>query len=184
MALAAKMTAEDFLAMDDPRRGLQLVNGEVVVNQPGLAHQRACVHIVYLVQRWIEEGGGGGIVSMPLDVKLAEDQVYSPDVLWYAPGREPTAETPHPYPLPDLAVEVRSPSTWRYDVGTKKRVYERRGLRELWLVDTASRSVLVFRRSRPEATSFDIELEVGAGERLRSPMLPGLAVEVGTMLGA
>jgi hypothetical protein len=40
--------------------------------------------------------------------------------------------------LPDLAVEVRSPSTWRYDVGKKKATYERGGLPELWPVDTAT----------------------------------------------
>ena len=50
--------------------------------------------------------------------------------------------------MPDLAVEVRSPSTWRYDVGAKKDGYERHGLPELWLVDTEARSVLVYRRAR------------------------------------
>lgn len=38
---------------------------------------------------------------------------------------------------PQLAVEVRSESTWRFDVGPKKRVYEEAGLGEQWLVDTA-----------------------------------------------
>ena len=44
--------------------------------------------------------------------------------------------------MPDIAVEVRSPSTWRYDIGAKKSGYERRGLPELWLVDTRADEVL------------------------------------------
>ena len=37
------------------------------------------------------------------------------------------------------------------DVGTKRELYERHGLRELWLADTASRTLLVYRRSRAQA---------------------------------
>ena len=80
--------------------------------------------------------------------------------------------------MPDLAVEVRSPSTWRYDVGAKKDGYERHGLPELWLVDTEARSVLVYRRERAQSATFDVSLEVGAGEQLTSPLLPGFALPV------
>lgn len=53
--------------------------------------------------------------------------------------------------VPDLAVEVRSPSTWRYDTTVKFRLYEVAGVGEVWLVDTASKSVLVSRRSKQRA---------------------------------
>ena len=65
------------------------------------------------------------------------------------------ARTRAPYPAPDLAVEVRSPSTWRFDIGRKKENYERYGVGELWLVDTAADVVFAFRRStrrRPAST--------------------------------
>jgi Uma2 family endonuclease len=75
-------------------------------------------------------------------------------------------------------VEVRSPSTWRYDVGTKKATYERHGLPELWLVDTKSESVLVYRCSAPAVPEFDVALELAAGEVLMSPLLPGFALPV------
>jgi Uma2 family endonuclease len=80
--------------------------------------------------------------------------------------------------LPDLAVEVRSPSTWRYDVGKKKATYERGGLPELWLVDTAAWTVLVFRRSSKGAPRFDVELELSYSEQLTSPQLPGFSLPV------
>ena len=41
-------------------------------------------------------------------------------------------------------------------MGTKKSVYEREGLPELWLVDTDAGVLLVFRRSTPKAPSFDV----------------------------
>ena len=76
---------------------------------------------------------------------------------------------------------MRSGATWVYDVGPKRERYERHGLRELWLADTASRTLLVYRRSRPEA-GFDVALELAADDTLTSPLLPGFAVPVGDLL--
>jgi Uma2 family endonuclease len=38
-------------------------------------------------------------------------------------------------PLPLLAIEVLSPSTARYDRGLKRRIYQRAGILEFWIVD-------------------------------------------------
>ena len=118
---------------------------------------------------------------MPLDVKLDDRNVFGPDLLWYAEGRAPGRHAPRPSPLPDLAVEVRSPSTWRYDIGAKKSAYERAGLAELWLVDTAASEVLVFRRSSPRAPSFDVSLELAVGDELTSPQLPGFTLALSSL---
>ncbi|MGI9120199.1 MAG: Uma2 family endonuclease, partial [Acidimicrobiales bacterium] len=72
---------------------------------------------------------------------------------------------------PDLVVEVRSPGTWRLDIGPKRAVYERTGVGELWLVDTPARTVVVYRRTSPEVVEFDVALEVGPGEVLATPLL-------------
>jgi Uma2 family endonuclease len=80
--------------------------------------------------------------------------------------------------VPDLAVEVRSESTWRYDIGVKKARYESAGVAELWLVDTRAPSVLVFRRSAPQAPAFDVALELERRAALASPVLPGLTLDL------
>ena len=79
---------------------------------------------------------------------------------------------------PDLVVEVRSPSTWRYDTTIKFRQYEDSGVAEVWLVDTAAQTVLVYRRSTPQCASFDVALEIGAGETLTSPLLEDFQLDV------
>lgn len=73
---------------------------------------------------------------------------------------------------------MRSPSTWRFDLGTKKATYEGLGLAELWLVDTAADVVLVYRRSSPEAGEFDVALEVTVGDSLTTPLLPAFAIDL------
>ena len=115
---------------------------------------------------------------MPTDVRIDHHNVYAPDLLWFSAGRVPGDLDAYPEHLPDLCVEIRSASTWRYDIGAKKRVYETAGLPELWLVDHAADEVLVYRRSSSEARTFDVALELGAGERLTSPQLPGFALSL------
>jgi Uma2 family endonuclease len=109
---------------------------------------------------------------------IDEHNVFGPDVAWVPEERLPDPIGSRLQRLPALAVEVRSPTTWRYDVGKKKAAYERGGLAELWLVDTVALTVLVFRRSAKGAPSFDAELELSGTDELTSPLLPGFSVPV------
>ena len=110
-------------------------------------------------------------------MKFDRGNVLAPDVLWISEGRMP-ADGTHLDFVPDLAVEVRSPSTWRYDTIVKIRLYEAAGVGEAWLVNTASKSVLVYRRSVPESPDFDISLELEEGEVLLSPLLEGFSLDI------
>jgi Uma2 family endonuclease len=78
---------------------------------------------------------------------------------------------------PDLAIEVRSPGTWALDVGPKLKQHEAAGTTELWLVDTPSSTVLVFRRD-DSGPGFADAVEHGMGESLTSPVLPGFTTSV------
>ena len=67
-------------------------------------------------------------------------------------------------------------STWRYDIGRKTELYQQHGVTELWLVDTASRSVLVYRGDDRENSA--------PSDTLTSPLLPGFAASVGALIPA
>ena len=58
-------------------------------------------------------------------------------------------------------------------------LYERAGLPELWLVDTAASEVLIFRRSAAKASSFDVALELERADTLTSPLLEGFELPLG-----
>ena len=178
------MTAAEYLANPDETRRTNLVEGVVVPNEPRRLHQHVVFEIAVALRSWTTSAPGRGQVSMPLDVVIDERNVYAPDVLWYSEGRVPPLDADRPYAVPDLAVEVRSPSTWNHDIGAKKAGYERAGLVELWLVDTAADVVLAFRRSAPASGMFDIALEPGRGETLTSPALPGFALALDGLFGS
>lgn len=77
--------------------------------------------------------------------------------------------------VPDLLVEILSPSNPERDLLVKRALYARNGVREYWIVDgetkTLEVNVLVGGRFSP-AGCFQ------SGETLTSPLLPGLAVPV------
>jgi len=159
MSVAERLTAEEFLAL----------HGEIVEE------------LLFALGSWVRAESGRGRVAVPRDVKIDDRNVFAPDILWYAEGRVPAREALPPYPLPDLAVEVRSPATWGYDIGPKKAAYEHHGLPELWLVDTAAGAVLVFRRSAANGPAFDEALDLERGAALESPLLPGFTLPVGEL---
>ncbi len=176
MTVAQRMTAQEFLAHGFDGVRSELVGGEVIVHEPRLTHQRVLRDIWRLLDAWTLAATGRGEVTFPIDILIDEHNVFGPDLLWYAEGRSPSRPDEPPYPMPDLAVEVRSPATWRYDIGAKKSGYEREGLPELWLVDTSADEIIVFRRSARTAPSFDISLELGRRDTLSSPQLPGFTL--------
>jgi Uma2 family endonuclease len=175
-ATATRMTAEQYYASTVEGDRKQLVEGEIVVNDPKLIHGLLQRRLIFAIEAWVRAGERRGAVFPPTDVRIDEYNVYAPDLLWFADGHVPVDLDAYPERLPDLCVEIRSVSTWRYDVGAKKRVYEAGGLPELWLVDDAARSVLVYRRSSARSETFDIALELARGNTLSSPQLTGFGL--------
>jgi len=174
------MTVEEFLARPEGDAWREeLINGELVVEMipPRVAHQIALSNLWFVLELWVRAEAGRGLVLPGIGARAGERSLLVPDLEWFAAGDvlDRDASVFHPA---DLVVEIRSPSTWRRDVGVKRELYEQHGAGELWLVDGFSRSVLVFRRSSTDAPRFDVTLEIGEDEKLTSPLLPGFAQTV------
>lgn len=183
MAVAvSRMNAAEYLATPEDRPGrTELINGTVVVSEPRLPHQRVQLKLARRLSDWIDEGKGRGYVSLPTDIPIDNDNVFAPDVWWVGEDRHPTEDQLDLDGLPELVVEIRSPSTWARDLAVKLPAYESAGVAEAWFVDADARSVLVFRRSGPTSPGFDVAIELSIDEELTSPLLPGLALRVGAI---
>ena len=177
MALTStRLTAEEYFALPPTEKRTQLIDGEIVVTEASLRHQRITLELARVLSNWLRENPGHGEAGIPVNVHLDDYNVFAPDVWWVPEESRPAHDATRIMGPPALAVEVRSPSTWRYDVGSKKSTYERLGLKELWLVDTEANSVLVYRRSGPKADGFDVALELEPGEVLATPLIPGFSL--------
>jgi Uma2 family endonuclease len=74
---------------------------------------------------------------------------------------------------PELIIEVGSPGTRKRDETIKRRLYERAGGLEYWIVDPKLDVIRVYRREQ-DAFAHAIELSLEAGDVLTTPLLPGL----------
>ncbi|MGI9081706.1 MAG: Uma2 family endonuclease [Thermoleophilaceae bacterium] len=175
-ATTSRMTAEQYHAVSVEGDRKQLVEGAIVVNDPKPIHGALQVRLASALHTWADGEEGRGLVLLSTDIRMDEHNVYGPDLMWFAEAHRPADLREYPERVPDLCVEIRSPGTWRYDVGAKKAVYERAGLPELWLVDDLAETVLAFRRSAPGAEGFDVALELGRGAVLESPRLSRFAL--------
>ena len=106
---------------------------------------------------------------------FADDPVgwRRPDLAFVAAGRVPTPAPRGPLALvPDLVVEVISPTDQIAELETKLAEYRAAGVRLIWVVIPAVRLVRVFPRGGPIA-------ELVAGDTLTGgDVLPGFAVPV------
>ena len=89
LATGARLTADEFLARDDWPRGTQLIEGEVVVNQPALPHQLLLGHCDAHLLAWTRAEPGRGLACLSVDVRVTPANVYGPDVWWVGEERRP-----------------------------------------------------------------------------------------------
>jgi Uma2 family endonuclease len=176
MTTTTRMTAAEYIALPQDDRWRELIDGVIVVNEPRPRHGFASMALAYALQTWMHAAPGRGVLLPPTDVDIDEHNVFAPDLLWIADRSiDPDERLPR---IPNLCIEIRSPSTWRYDLGPKRNRYEDARLPELWLVDTIAESVIVQRRSKPSAPEFDVALELRGDDELTSPQMPAFALRV------
>jgi Uma2 family endonuclease len=175
----ALLSADEYLSTPDARpQRTELINGEVHMNTPALRHQRLVRKLLTALDRWCASDVGLGEVFPTLDLRVDATTVLAPDGVWMS---DPPTDAVALTEAPPLVFEVRSPSTWQYDTGIKLQKYQTFGVQEVWLIDTESHSILVHRRSDPNAPTFDIANEVFRNETLTSPLLPGFVLPIDSM---
>ncbi len=78
-------------------------------------------------------------------------------------------------------MEIESPSTRKRDATTKRRLYERFGVDEYWLVDPELAVVRVFRRTSDGMFGQAVELRLEDAAVLGTPLLPGFKLPLTTV---
>jgi Uma2 family endonuclease len=135
-------TWDDFIALpDDDRR--ELIDGELVeVEVATELHEHIVAWLIGFLFQWIRPRKAGDLKSSAYKVRVSEDRGVMPDIQVYLSGNTST-RTPQGLVngAPDLAVEVISESSERYDRVTKLGWYARIGCPEYWIVDPEAQTV-------------------------------------------
>jgi Uma2 family endonuclease len=170
-----KLTYEDYARFPEDGKRHELIDGEhYVTPTPSLKHQAISGNLHGLIWAYLQPHPIGRVYAAPLDVILSDVDVVEPDVLYISNERKTRLQqSPWIKGSPDLVVEIGSPSTRKRDETTKKRLYERFGVSEYWVIDPDLDTITVYRRvgDRYERTA---ELTLEARDILTTPLLPDL----------
>ena len=170
-----RLTYEDYLKTSDDERW-ELLNGELVmVPSPNMPHQEVATDLVTLLNTFVKERGLGRVYSAPTDVVLSDTNVVQPDLLFVSRQREQIITHANIQGAPDLAVEIRSPSTDELDRTVKRKLYADHGVKEYWLVDPDAMTVTVLALGEGV---FEEAAAYCKGQTLTSPTLRGFSVDL------
>ena len=180
MARAAahrQLTYDDLLAMPEDGLRHELIDGEhYVTASPNTRHQRVSGRLHLEIGLFLRNHPVGELFAAPYDVYFSPTDVVVPDLVFIAREHLQRVTERNLQGAPDLAIEILSPSTSGVDEGVKRRLYERQGVAEYWLVDPFVDEVKVFRRRMGKKLALAAELSSEDGDRLTTPLLPGLAI--------
>lgn len=169
---SVKFTYEDFLHFPEDGKRHEIVDGEhYVTPAPTLNHQRVSVRLVGMLWSYLVQHPIGEIFTAPCDVVLSDLDVVEPDLLFVSHERAGILTAQHVRGAPDLVVEILSPGTRKTDEVTKRKLYERFGVQEYWVVDPELDAIKVYRRVEGAFVRVE-ELSAEASDTLTTPLLP------------
>jgi len=174
-----RYTYEDYQQLPEGAP-YQLIRGHLVMSpSPTVQHQRLVRALSQLLDDHLRTRGlDGEMLFAPMDVRLAEDTVVQPDVLYVSPERVDRIGDDEIDGAPDLIVEVVSPSTSHVDTFDKKQLYETHDVREYWIVDPDTKTVEVYTPGDDGYTLHRRRVETGTAA---SAFLPNLTITLSTL---
>lgn len=168
-----KFTVSDYMSLSDDTR-YELIEGDlIVVPRPVPKHQKIVYNIIFEIGYYVKQSRVGEVYQ-EVDVVLGNN-VVAPDIVFISQDRTNIIGEKNVQGVPDMVIEVLSPSTSAYDKKKKSALYCRYGVKEYWLVDPEDKLVEIFylqEKSWRWGGVFDSE------DVLVSDLLPGLQLSV------
>lgn len=170
-----RYTYEDYCRLPEGAP-YQLIGGKLVMTpSPTPYHQMVSMKLELQMATYVLEKGLGIVLHAPLDVYLDETETYQPDIIFISNERLNIIEEKCIKGAPDLVVEILSPNTGYYDLRSKYKVYEKKGVQEYWIVDPQVKSIQIFRLQEGK---FVLDQEVEEQGVVKSRVIPGLEIRL------
>ena len=171
------MTLEEYELLPDDGFRHQLIDGVLITMPPAsFRHGEVAATIAMILLQYVRPRRIARVATNDPNHILhrGPDTVLAPDVSVVLSSRVPPDGMPQrPTTIvPDIAIEIRSPSNTRRDIEDKRRRWLAAGVQLVWNVDIDARTVEVHRAEG----SWRV---YQAGDTLdAAPVLPGFAVPV------
>lgn len=171
-----RWTYDDYAAFPEDGHRYELVNGVLYMSpSPSWFHQEVVGAFYRYLYAHVKSEDLGGVLVAPIDVELAPNTVFQPDVVVLLKANRKKLRDRHIVGAPDLVVEVVSPGTETHDRHRKLDAYIRAGVSEYWIADPEARTVEVLTLGVGEYFSQGVYLGKAT---IPSQVVPGLVVPI------
>ena len=180
MATKEKLwTYKDYLELGDDKR-YEVIEGELIMAPaPVPYHQAVSRNIEFLMWDYVKRKKLGVVYDAPIDVVLDEHNVLQPDIVFVSEDRKDIVGGKAIEGVPDLVVEIVSPSTLGRDTVRKKAIYEKFGVKEFWLAYPDMKCIEVLTLDRDGRYKLHDEGCLGEGKRfVFSKVIKGFRLEL------
>ena len=177
MTTRTLVTADELLRMPDEGKRYELIEGELIEMAPaGLRHGEIAATVAVLIGYHVRQKDLGSVfVAEPgFFLQRNPDTVRAPDVAFIAKNRLSPEGAPAGFSdtIPDLVVEVVSPSDRAGQVQAKIEQWIAHGVKLVWLVYPECRSITVYRSLSEVHVLHEGDTLTG------DPVLPGFSCPV------
>lgn len=179
MQTAIKFNYQDYLQLSEDKR-YEIIDGELfMVPSPNEAHQRFLVTLTISLANYVKKNKLGSVYCAPFDVLFSEEDIVQPDIIFVSNKNKKIVTKDNIQGTPDLLVEILSPGTSKRDLGIKKKLYAKNGVREYWIVDPVQETVEVLNLKEGELLGRIYHAdESGQTPRLSSSVIQGFDVDI------
>lgn len=149
---AKRWTYEEYSHLDDDQR-YEIIDGELLMAlAPDTWHQSWIGDLYALLRTHVLRNKLGKVFMSPVDVVLDSENTVQPDIVFVAAANLGIIQRPAIFGVPDVLVELVSPSSVRRDRYDKRSLYARFGVKEYWIGDPANKAleILALKEGRYE----------------------------------
>jgi len=177
-AQVIQWTYEDYLLFPEDGKRYEVIGGECYMSpSPRTKHQDISFQLARFLGNHLQSTRQGKALTAPMDVILSETNIVQPDILVVLSARTSIITEKNIAGVPDLVIEILSETTRKTDEVIKKKLYERYGVQEYWIVDPELSLVKMYRLSEGRYGHAEERAEE-RGEHLTTALLPGLEISL------
>jgi len=172
---AKRWTYEEYYQLDDGKR-YEIIDGDLLrAPAPDTWHQDFARKLFRLLDRFVTANGLGEVFFAPIDEVLSAEDTVQPDLVFVARAKAGIIQRRAIFGVPDLLVELVSPSSVRRDRYEKKALYARFGVVEYWIGDPANQTLEILTL---KGDTYELHACAEGPDKLTSPLLSGLEFDL------
>lgn len=179
-------TYEDYVRLPDDGWKHEIIEGVLYMSpSPRTKHQRVIGKLFFAIADFLDQAKLGEVWLSPVDIILPNKlgTPVIPDLVYVAAENAGIVTEKNIQGVPDLVVEILSPSNWVDDRRVKYKAYAQAGVKEYWIIDPDQETVEIFVLG-DEPGSYRLLERWERGQTLASQVLDGFTLTVDEVFGA